>query len=143
LIKNILVAVDGSDCSYHALDFALDLARKYSAKILVLTVVPPVFLPISSLNVMKSKAVEEVTIELENSFKAILSKANEKAKKQVNVLTRLGHGSPDEVIIKTAKSEKIDMIIVGSRGLVRKDSALGSVSSRVVDNAACPVLVVK
>jgi nucleotide-binding universal stress UspA family protein len=145
LIEKILVAIDGSDHSSHALDFALDLARKYSAKILLLTVVPPVFLPMTSLNVMKSQAVADASAELENSFREVLSVAEEKVKRQtsLNVFTRLEHGNPDEVIIETARLGDFDIIVIGSRGLGRRDFALGSVSSRVADNAPCPVLIVK
>jgi nucleotide-binding universal stress UspA family protein len=145
LIEKILVAIDGSDHSNHALDFALDLARKYSAKILLLTVVPPVFLPIASLNVIKSQAVADASAELEKSFDKALSDAEEKAKRltKLNVFTKLEHGNPDEVIIETAKLGNFDMIVIGSRGLGRRDYALGSVSSKVADNATCPVLIVK
>ena len=74
-----------------------------------------------------------------------MSKAEEKAKKltSLNVFTRLERGNPDEVIIETAKDGNFDMIVVGSRGLGRRDFALGSVSSRVAENAPCPVLIVK
>lgn len=145
MIEKILVAIDGSYHADHALDFALDLAQKYSAKILLLTAVPPVFLPIPSLNVMKSQAVAEASAELENSFRAVLSKAEEKAKRltRLNVFARLEHGNPDEVIIETAKLGNFDMIVIGSRGLGRRDIALGSVSSRVAENATCPVLIIK
>jgi nucleotide-binding universal stress UspA family protein len=145
LIGKILVAVDGSEHADHALGFALDLANRYSAKILLLTVVPPVFLPVPSLNVMKSQAIDEASVELENSFRAALARAEEKARRQTSltVATKLEHGNPDEVIIETAKLESYDVIVVGSRGLGRRDYALGSVSSRVAENAACPVLIVK
>ena len=144
LINKILVAVDGSDHADRALSFALELANKYSAKILLLTVVPPVFLPIPSLNIMKSQALSDASIELENVFKAVLSRAEEKAKKtNLKIFTRLEKGNPDEVIIETAKTGNFDMIVVGSRGLGHRDYALGSVSSRVADNATCPVLLVK
>ena len=145
MIKKVLAAIDGSDHADHALDFALDLANKYSAKILLLTAVPPVFLPMPALNVMKSKAVAEASAELENSFRAALSNAEEKAKRltSLNVFTRLEHGNPDEVIIDTAKIGEFDIVVVGSRGLGRRDYAIGSVSSRVAENATCPVLIVK
>jgi nucleotide-binding universal stress UspA family protein len=145
LIEKILVAIDGSDHSDHALDFALDLARKYSAKILLLTVVPPVFLPIASLNVIKSQAVADASAELEKGFGRALSDAEGKAKKltKLNAFAKLEHGNPDEVIIETAKLGNFDMIVIGSRGLGRRDYALGSVSSKVADNATCPVLIVK
>jgi nucleotide-binding universal stress UspA family protein len=145
LIEKILAAVDGSNHADHALDFALDLAHKYSAKILLLTVVPPVFLPLPSLNVMKSQAITDASMELENVFRAALSKAEEKARRNTNlsVFTKLEHGNPDEVIIETAKLGNFDVIVLGSRGLGHRDYALGSVSSRVADHATCPVLLVK
>ena len=145
MIKKILVAIDGSDHANRALDFALDVATKYSAKVLLLTVVPPVFLPIPSLNVMKSQAVADASTELENSFRAALSQTEERAKRLTNltVFTRLEHGNPDEVIVETAKLGDFDIIVIGSRGLGRRDFALGSVSSRVAENATCPVLIVK
>jgi nucleotide-binding universal stress UspA family protein len=145
MIEKILVGIDGSDHADHALDFALDLAQKYSAKILLLTVVPPVFLPIPSENVMKSQAIADATIELENSFRAALSKAEEKTKKNIHlsVSTKLEHGDPDELIVETAKTGNFDIIVIGSRGLGHRDHALGSVSSNVADQANCPVLLVK
>lgn len=145
MIEKILVAVDGSDHADRALDFALDLAMKYTAKILLLSVVPPVFLPIPSLNVMKSQAIADASVELENSFRTVLTKTEEKVKRHTNisVFTRLEHGNPDEVIVETAKLGNFDVIVIGSRGLGRRDFALGSVSSRVAENATCPVLIVK
>ncbi|HJW65391.1 MAG TPA: universal stress protein [Candidatus Bathyarchaeia archaeon] len=145
MIKKILVAIDGSEHANRALDFALDVATKYSAKVLLLTVVPPVFLPVPSLNVMKSQAVADASTELENSFRAALSQTEERAKRLTNltVFTRLEHGNPDEVIVETAKLGDFDIIVIGSRGLGRRDFALGSVSSRVAENATCPVLIVK
>jgi nucleotide-binding universal stress UspA family protein len=145
LIKKILVAIDGSDHANRALDFALDVATKYSARVLLLTVVPPVFLPMPSLNVMKSQAVADASNELENSFRTALLQTEERAKRLTNltVFTRLEHGNPDEVITETAKLGEFDIIVIGSRGLGRRDFALGSVSSRVAENATCPVLIVK
>ena len=48
MIKEILVAHDGSKKADGALDFALDLAEKYSANIVIFSGVPPVTLPIFS-----------------------------------------------------------------------------------------------
>jgi nucleotide-binding universal stress UspA family protein len=143
MINKILVATAGSAQANRALDFALDLAQKYSAKILILAVVPPVFLPIPSLNVMKSQAIADASTELENCFSSVLSVAEEKAKKlaSINIFKRLEHGNPDEVIVETAKVGNFDLVVLGSRGY--RDYALGSVSSRVAENASCPVLIIK
>jgi len=146
LIRKILVALDGSDHAERALDFALDLAHQYSAEVQLVTVVPPVFLPVYSFYIVKSKSIADATIQLENSFRGVLLKAEEKVKKEkpnLKVSTKFEHGNPDEKIVETAKRGNFDIIVMGSRGLGRRNYALGSVSSRVADNAPCPVLIVK
>lgn len=146
MIKKILVALDGSDHATHALDFALDLAEKYSAEILLLTVVPPILIPTYSFYVLKQNALAECTKQLETSFRGVISKAVTKAKKEkpsLKVFTKLEHGDPDEKIVEAAKRGQFDIIVMGSRGLGRRETILGSVSSRVVDKATCPVLVLK
>jgi nucleotide-binding universal stress UspA family protein len=140
------VALDGSECAEHALDFALDLAHKYSAEIQLLSVVPPCFLPSYSMYIAKSEAIAECVKQLETILRGILSKAAEKAKKEkpyLNLSTKLENGDPAAKIVETAKRGNFDIIVIGSRGLGRKDYALGSVSSRVADSAPCPVLIVK
>ena len=143
MIKKILVAIDGSSQANHALDFALSLAQKYSAEVMLLAVVPPVFLPLPSLNIIKSQAVADASAELERFYSTVISNAEEKARKNTNLklFTELKHGNPDEVIIETAEYGKFDIIVIGSRGY--RDYSLGSVSSRVVEKATCPILIVK
>jgi nucleotide-binding universal stress UspA family protein len=144
LIRKILVALDGSDNAERALDFALDLAHKYSAEIQLVTVVPPIFLPVYSSNIVKSAAVEDAKKQLEDSFKGILLRAEEKVKKEnpkLRISSKFEHGNPDEKIVETAKHDNSDIVVIGSRGLGRRDYALGSVSSKVADNAPCPVLI--
>jgi nucleotide-binding universal stress UspA family protein len=78
LTKKILVAIDGSDHAERALDFALDLAGQYSAEIQLLTVIPPVFLPPHSFDLVKSEAIADATKQLEDSFRGVLFKAEAK-----------------------------------------------------------------
>ena len=140
------MALDGSDHAERALDFALDLAHKYSAEIQLLSVVPPCFLPSQSMYLIKSEAIDDCVKQLETAFRGILSEADEKVKKEKPYLkasTKLETGDPAEKILETAKRGSFNIIVMGSRGLGRRDYALGSVSSRVVDNAPCPVLIVK
>jgi len=140
------VALDGSDHAERALDFALDLAHQYSAEIQLLTVVPPCFLPSQSMHIIKSEAIEDCVKQLETAFRGVLSKADGKVKKEkpyLKVSTKFEKGDPGEKIVETAKRGNFDIIVMGSRGLGRRDYALGSVSSRVADNAPCPVLICK
>jgi len=146
LVKNILVALDGSKASNNALNFALELAETTSANIELLTIVPPVFLPSYSIYVLKSDALAECAKELEISFRGVLSKAQEevrKRKRAFKVSTRFEKGEPSEKIVDVAERGGFDLIVMGSRGLGGRVSALGSVSSRVVDKSCCPVLIVK
>ena len=148
MIKKILVAVDGSKLADHALDFALDLADKYSAEVMVITVFNApsqtlveqgrVFVPVSSENY-----VERFTAFHEK----ILLEALKKAKKispKIRASKQLLQGRPADKIVETAKEGSFDLIVVGSRGLGGiKEFFLGSVSDRVADEASCPVLIVK
>jgi nucleotide-binding universal stress UspA family protein len=147
LIKKILVATDGSNLADKSLDFALDLAKKYSAEITILTVVDlpsnsfwvqgTTFAPISSQKYLE---------KLEKFHKKILTEAVKKAKAstQISVTKRLLDGRPAEKIIEVAKEGSFDLIVMGSRGLGGiKEFFLGSVSDRVADEASCPVLIVK
>ena len=70
-------------------------------------------------------------------------------KEHVNIRFKLGIGSTPEGIVNVAKSEKVDFIIIGSRGLSSADSEpnklriLGSVARNVSELAECPVMIVK
>jgi nucleotide-binding universal stress UspA family protein len=146
LIRKILVAIDGSDCAERALNFALDLAQQYSAEIQLLTVVPPLFLPMHSMTVATSALVTEVTTQLENIFKGALYKAEEKVRQEkpkLKLSAKIEYGRPEEKIVEIAKSGCFDLIAMGSWGLGRGEYGLGSVSSKVADCATCPVLIVK
>lgn len=60
-----------------------------------------------------------------------------------NVKTIVRKGHPAEEIIKTAKEEGCDMIIIGSRGKRTSHLFMGSVSREVANNSEIPVLIVK
>ena len=152
MIENILVALDGSKAANKALEFALDLAEKYSAQVVLLTVVDavPVPLTVYSAPDMELGApvfMEKYLKEFKNYHEKMLAKALKKAKKSkpsVKISTKLVEGRPAHTIIETAKEGKFDIIVMGSRGLGGiKEFFLGSVSDRVADEAPCPVLIVK
>lgn len=148
MIKKILVAIDGSKLAGRSLDYAIDLAQRYSAKITVLTVINlPSNLLIDKDEVFTPASTQEFLKKIENYHKKILKKAIEKIKKQsqkIIVSQMLLTGRPADKIIKTAKEENIDLIVIGSRGLGGiKEFFLGSVSDRVADAAPCPVLIIK
>jgi nucleotide-binding universal stress UspA family protein len=53
-------------------------------------------------------------------------------------------GKPSDKIVEGEKERKFDVIVMGSRGLSGiSEFLLGSVSHRVVNDAECPVFIVK
>ena len=148
MIKKILVSIDGSQSADHALDFGLDLAGKYSAEVMIATVVDS---PSSSLVVKgmlyAPTSTENYLKKLRTFHEKILLEALDKTKKispKLKVSTRLLEGRPADKIVETAGEGAFDLIVMGSRGLGGiKEFVLGSVSDRVADEASCPVLIVK
>jgi nucleotide-binding universal stress UspA family protein len=141
MINKILVPIDGSDHAERALDFALDLAQKYSSEILVLTVVQ---YPIIAEDILN---IEEYYGEIEAFYEKMLSEALEKAKKtapNLLITSKLMERHPVDKIIETADEGKFDMIVMGRRGQGHlTHTLLGSVSDRVADQTPCALLIIK
>jgi len=141
LIKKILVPVDGSENSDMAVDQAIDLAKKYSAELHLIHVVP-----VTTALITGPEALAiDVSKQLESSGERILSTAQGRVESMgLEAVTRLEHGQPADRIIQIAKDEKFDLIVVGSRGLGSiARFFLGSVSDKVSHHATCAVLIVK
>ena len=68
--------------------------------------------------------------------------ANEKGLRKTK--TQLKQGNAAQRIIETARAEKCDLVVIGSRGLgTFKQLLLGSVSQKVSNYVDCPVLIVR
>jgi nucleotide-binding universal stress UspA family protein len=144
-IRKILVAVDGSNPSFNAGAYAIDLAKKHDAELIVLYIVSLV--PSSQFeyaNIGRMKEIE--TIEMEKAQQEV-DKVKQKAiEKKVSVKTAvlIKYTKVVKEIVEYAEQMKIDMIVIGSRGMTGlKKMLLGSVASGVVTYSHCPVLVVK
>jgi nucleotide-binding universal stress UspA family protein len=138
MITKVLVAFDGSDPSKRAFDFGLDIAHKYSAELLVLSVVrlpePPVDVETESLVESGEEYYGKLYEELREKAAAI------GATPRFEVV--IGH--PAEQIIHKAEVEKVDLIVMGHRGKTFVARwLLGSVSKRVLSYAHCAVTIVR
>lgn len=139
-MKRILVAHDGSKLSDKALKRGVDMAVLFGANLTVLTVIPELYLTELS-DIDRSRIMDALTEETMIFMEKIRSSL---AGKSVEAKTITRQGMPAEKILETAKKMKIDLIIVGSHGRHgAKKFLLGSISSKVVEYANCPVLVVK
>jgi len=155
MFNNILVAVDGSEHSKKALNYALELAGKFDGKITLIhvysTVVPlvPSVLETPSTPTLplptSSAIAAKITEDAKQKGKQILNEAERVAKERlISVKTVLREGDAVREIVAVAQEGKFDLIVIGHRGLSKlKELFLGAVSEGVSHKAPCPVLIVK
>ena len=84
------------------------------------------------------EALDEKAQKILNYYKKALEN---KGVTGIKTIIRKGH--PAEEILKTAKKENVDMIVIGSRGKRISHRFMGSVSREVANNSEIPVLLVK
>lgn len=139
VFMKILVPLDGSECSFNALEKAVQIAKKFNSKITLINVYS-----ISIFRLTPSQVFESMK-ELRKSGEAVLEEGKEKIKSQdLQVTAIIKEGHAVERIVETAKENNFDLIVMGARGLSTfKQILLGSVSHGVTMHALCPVLIVK
>jgi nucleotide-binding universal stress UspA family protein len=100
----------------------------------------------AALDNAKTQILKYLKAGSESMLKSRIKAAN---KEGVIIRFTLGIGSAPKGIVSVAKSEKVDFIIIGSRGLSSADREpnklriLGSVARNVSELADCPVMIVK
>jgi len=150
-IKKILYATDLSKNSAYAFYFAIDVAQRSEAKIIILHVVeplPPIVRFYGSSDEEKRYYQREKNADLEVIKKRLEEICQRLEKKGTSCLTlvskmlvRVGH--PVEEILRAADEEECDTLILGSHGKgFLKQTFLGSVSHKVLDRSRKPVLIV-
>jgi nucleotide-binding universal stress UspA family protein len=140
----ILVPIDGSKYSMEAVKVALKYAKATKTDIYLMTVTP--FIPGLDLEI-SAHAMNTLTESMKNRGEEVLKMAQDILTAEgVTAKTILSSSiSAADDIISFAEKEKVDLIIIGSRGLGGAATRffMGSVASRVVTHAPCNVYVVK
>lgn len=138
MIGKLLVAYDGSKQSEKAYAMAVDMATKYSARMIVLSVARPPEPPVA---VELEAVLESATEYYEGHFKCMKEQAQTLGI-EATFQVRVGH--PAEQIVHMANEEKVDAIVMGHRGeSFLQRWLLGSVAKRVLSYAHCTVVVVR
>lgn len=134
----IAVPLDGSKNSTKALDVALYLSTQCGAKVTGIYV-----LPFPSIQAYKpNKAAQEVMYEEAKRF--LRSAAKSAKQKGVVFQQKILKGHQGDAITDFARSNKVDLIVMGSRGRSGlKEKFLGSVSNYVMHKSTVPVMIVK
>lgn len=143
MFQNILVPVDLSNQSIRAFKVALDIAKKYNSKIIILTCIEKNisdqwYFELAINPQLLKKQSKDVKKHFEK-LESIAKKNNVSVKSKI-----LTSRSPTNTIVTFAKSKKIDLVVMGSHGRTGFDKLiLGSVANGVSQMVHCPILIVK
>ncbi len=163
MIQHVLVATDGSNEARHAVEMAATIAKSLNARVTILHVILHGVRAEEAIRLARRRSTgpERVLVSTGGEFESVQGDIGEAASvlgERIaenaaeiarslgvdNVNTRVEPGDNAETILAVAKEVDANMIVVGSRGLGRLTGMmLGSVSQKIVQNAACSVTVVR
>ena len=142
-IKRIVCCTDFSENAETAFSTALEMAEKYSAKLFVLHVLPPLINPLLTDMewVMPAPPEKSLIVGIEERMeKEYGAKVGEKM--EFELVVRDGHVSTE--ILRFLEEKAIDVVVMGSYGLSGAGLVLfGSVAKRVAHKAPCSVMIVR
>lgn len=151
--KNIMVPYDRSESAHHALATALAMANEIEgAKVTVFFAAP-----MPEFESSQFMIAERMSGSIRSSREELAHMQEEYVKYETSLLMKdlgdimnldnvevaMGQGKPSKAILDYAEEHKIDLIVMGCRGLNAVAGMLGSVSYAVLRNAECPVLIEK
>ena len=141
-LKKILCPSDFSETAQKALDEAVELALLVKAELVIVHVVP--VLPPAPSDPNVSFAVPEYERALHHEAEQRLhAMAAEISGKGLTVHTAVGHGDAGTEIVRIAREEGVDLIVIGTHGTTGWQHVLfGSVAEKVVRLAQRRVLVI-
>ncbi len=145
MFKKILFCTDFSEDAHWAFTYALNLAKTFNSKLLILHVTPEpahpeqlsIYLPQEKLKELRKSQKEEIDRQLETGYV-------KKMKGFKNYKVIVIEGEPFVEILKMAKKESVKLIVMGTHGRTGLDHILfGSTAEKVVRRAPCPVLTTR
>lgn len=149
-LQKILVPIDGSDGATRAASYAGGLARLARADVALLRVHSPEIYQLSALSEIPPltdfEYLEVMEKQLSDPEKDPAFKTARTALGNIegSVTDHIVWGQPAEAICEFAQEQKVDLIVIGSRGRSAfRALVLGSTSSQVLHHAPCPVTVVR
>jgi len=139
MFKKILLANDGSEHAFHALAFAISLAKQNNSELHMISVEEIDYMP---------EFIEEVREEAGTAgrrYHSIIQRAKALAERsQVKLHTHVVAGHPVRDIVDFAKDNDFELLVIGATGhSALYERLIGSRADRMVQLAHCPVLVVK
>ena len=147
-INRILCPVDFSGPSRIAVEHTVDLAKHFSAHIILFHSVSEIDHPPSpsyTLTPALTDQMMQITLHMtENANNAIKELIETDIPEGIGVEQRVDVGDPATSIVQAAKQENVDLIVMSTHGRSGiKGLFFGSVAEKVVRSAECPVLTIK
>ena len=141
MYENILFSVDLEHVAEaeKALKIAIDEASRSNAKLTVMTVAPGFGMPIVA-SFFDEHAVKNALKEVARHLKQYV---DDNIPQDIQTQAIVVEGNPAELILKQAKSDDIDLIVIASHNSQVENLLLGSCAAKVVRHARCNVTVVK
>jgi nucleotide-binding universal stress UspA family protein len=141
-MKKILVPTDFSENAGQAVEFAAVIAQAWSASLTLLSVYTPA---VSRYNIISPLLVDEI-VQAKSEIQEKLQLTTGTIKEiypGVQHHTYIGTGEIVEEILRVAKAEETDLIVMGTKGASSIEKVLlGSNAADIIEKAECPVLVV-
>ena len=145
IFKRILCGIDFSDCSLHALEYALSIAQEADAGLTLVHVFETdASMPADWRTSLQPAAVREALVAMEAERRSRLAHAvPSNIARSCAVETVMACGPSARELLRLAGERAADVIVLGVRGRNATDLLLfGSTTNKVVRQATCPVLVV-
>ncbi|TAE60185.1 MAG: universal stress protein [Nostocales cyanobacterium] len=139
MLKTILVALDGSEIAEKVIKTLGDLVLSSNTKVVICHVFPT---PDSEIEIPADRPHSDS----QNLSYFQIEQQLQSYQEQLPVQSELElvSGDPAAEIIRLANIHQADLVVIGSRGLTgMKKIVLGSVSTQVMEEVSCSVLVVK
>lgn len=148
LFKRILCAVDFSDCSMQALNYAMSLAQGADSQLTVMHVIdmpPDIAREIYETSLATQRYLQEYITSVEAEARTRLNDAvPDRVRAHCTVDTVLTTGKPYHEILRVAAEQKSDLLVIGIHGRGPIDRfVFGSTAQHLVRQATCPVLTLR
>jgi nucleotide-binding universal stress UspA family protein len=142
MVQTVAVGTDGSGTADKAVEFAIEMAARYEARIVFISAYVPK--RESELRRERTEAPDDMQWQIHpaEDVDATLRDCEERAEeKGLRWTSEAREGDAAKVLVELAESNEADVLVIGNKGMRRK--LLGSVPNTVSHNAPCSVMIVK
>ncbi|WP_277584419.1 universal stress protein [Psychrobacillus antarcticus] len=139
MYQHILLAADGSENSIRATVEAIKLAKCSPTSIIEVVVVTD--FDKSKQDILHTQSSESLLLKRKRKISNVEQLLKNE---QINYKITFLKGAPGPEIVRYANELKVDLLVIGSRGLNSlQEMVLGNVSHKVIKRVDCPALIVK